>query len=353
VIESAVTRTDIRVQLSGGIVDVDLTLDRHETVAVVGPNAAGKTTLLRSLAGLMHAEGSVLVDGIDLNQLPPHQRGIGYVPQGGSLFPTKSVLDNVAYGLRAHGVARTTARRLALDWLSRLGLADLADERPQHLSGGQTQRVLLTRALAIEPRMLLLDEPLSALDSSVRAEVRTLLRQHLSGFRGLSLIVTHDPVDALLLADRVAVVEGGRVIQLDPPLRVASAPRSPWVARMLGLNAWAGFRRGDEITFDSGFQLTCTSPRRDGRVLAIVEPSAVVVATERPRGSARNTWRGTIAEAARTGGTVRLTVLGPLHVLADITPAAVEDLALVEGSEVWVAVKATQVRVVDINGGLE
>ncbi|MFD7418306.1 molybdate ABC transporter permease subunit, partial [Kitasatospora purpeofusca] len=220
-----------------------LTLDAGPgtTIAVVGPNGAGKTTLLRALLGLTpRAHAALRLGDSDVTALPPHRRGVAWVPQDGALFPHLSALANTAYGLRAHGVPRAEARREAQGWLDRLGVGHLAHRKPAQLSGGQAQRVALARALAARPRLLLLDEPLAALDQTTRARVRHTLRGHLADFGGVCLIVTHDPVEAVSLADRVLVLEDGRVLQDEPPAEVTRHPRSPWVARMLGRNAWPG-----------------------------------------------------------------------------------------------------------------
>lgn len=211
------------------------------TIAVVGPNGAGKTTLLRALLGLTpRARARLRLGDTDVTELPPHRRQVAWVPQDGALFPHLSALTNTAYGLRAHGVSRAEARREAQQWLDRLGVGYLAHRRPAQLSGGQAQRVALARALAARPWLLLLDEPLAALDQTTRAHVRHTLRTHLAGFGGVCLIVTHDPVEAVSLADRVLVLDEGRTLQDAPPAEVTRNPRSPWVARMLGRNAWPG-----------------------------------------------------------------------------------------------------------------
>lgn len=220
-----------------------LTLDAAPgtTIAVVGPNGAGKTTLLRALLGLTpRARAALRLGDTDVTTLPPHRRGVAWVPQDGALFPHLNALNNTAYGLRAHGTPRAHARRTAQQWLDRLGVGHLAHRKPAQLSGGQAQRVALARALAARPRLLLLDEPLAALDQTTRAQVRHTLRGHLAEFGGVCLIVTHDPVEAVSLADRVLVLDDGRALQDAPPAEVTRHPRSPWVARMLGRNAWPG-----------------------------------------------------------------------------------------------------------------
>ncbi|MBO8192309.1 molybdate ABC transporter permease subunit [Streptomyces oryzae] len=291
----------------------ELTLDAAPgtTVAVVGPNGAGKSTLLRALLGLTpRARAELSLGDVAAGALPPHRRGVAWVPQEGALFPHLSALSNTAYGLRAQGVRRTEARHRAQEWLERLGVGHLAHRRPGQLSGGQAGRVALARALAARPRLLLLDEPLAALDQTTRAQVRHLLRGHLAEFEGVCLLVTHDPVEAVSLADRVLVLEDGRAVQDAPPSEVTRHPRSPWVARMLGRNALAGTAAGDgTLKLDVGGSLVVADPMSEGTaVLAVIGPEAVALHRERPHGSPRNVWPGTIREITAVGSRLRVLV---------------------------------------------
>ena len=220
-----------RVALQLGALDLDaeLVVETGALVVLLGPNGAGKTTLLRALAGLVPVQaGQVLLDGVVLEapadgiRVPTEQRPVGVVFQDYLLFPHLSALDNVAFGLRARGLPRAEARQRAADWLERVGLTAHAAARPKALSGGQAQRVALARALATDPRLLLLDEPLAALDASARAELRRELRRHLAGYQGTRLLVTHDPIEAMTLADQIVVLEAGRVTQTGTPAEVSS-----------------------------------------------------------------------------------------------------------------------------------
>ncbi|MER7170131.1 ABC transporter permease [Streptomyces mesophilus] len=330
-----------------------LTLDAEPgtTIAVVGPNGAGKTTLLRALLGLTpRARAELRLGDLDVTKLPPHQRGVAWVPQDGALFPHLSALANTAYGLRAQGVRRGEARRSAQQWLDRLGVGHLAHRKPGQLSGGQAQRVALARALAPSPRLLLLDEPLAALDQTTRAHVRHTLRTHLSGFGGVCLIVTHDPVEAVSLADRVLVLEEGRTLQDAPPAEVSRHPRSPWVARMLGRNALAGTVAEDgSLTLAEGGRLVLADPAEAGtQALAIIAPEAVSLHRERPEGSPRNVWRGTVREITIVGSRMRVLVGAEdaPDLVAEITPQAAAELHLADGVPVYTSVKATEVTLV-------
>ncbi|MGW1848198.1 ABC transporter permease [Streptomyces sp. NPDC001966] len=331
----------------------ELTLDAAPgtTIAVVGPNGAGKTTLLRALLGLTpRARARLRLGDTDVTELPPHRRQVAWVPQDGALFPHLSALTNTAYGLRAHGVPRAEARREARQWLDRLGVGHLAHRRPAQLSGGQAQRVALARALAARPWLLLLDEPLAALDQTTRAHVRHTLRTHLAGFGGVCLIVTHDPVEAVSLADRVLVLDEGRTLQDAPPAEVTRNPRSPWVARMLGRNAWPGTAAPDgTLALAGGGRLVVADTPAEGTaVLAIIAPEAVSVHHDRPAGSPRNVWPGTVRELTAVGSRLRVVIASgeAPDLVAEITPEAAAELGLVEGSAVWTSVKATEVGVV-------
>ncbi|MCX5384912.1 ABC transporter permease [Streptomyces sp. NBC_00083] len=335
-----------------GFNQLTLDADPGTTIAVVGENGAGKTTLLRALLGLTpRAHAELRLGGLDVTSLPPHKRGVAWVPQDGALFPHLTALANTAYGLRAQGVPRAEARAEAQHWLDRLGVGRLAQRKPAQLSGGQAQRVALARALAARPRLLLLDEPLAALDQTTRAHVRHTLRTHLAGFTGVCLIVTHDPVEALSLADRVLVLDHGRTLQDAPPPEVTRNPRSPWVARMLGRNAWPGTVSADGLRLAGGGRIVAAEQLPDGgRALAIIAPEAVSLHRTRPDGSPRNVWPGTVREVTASGSRLRV-LIGSAEspdLIAEVTPEAAAELGLVEGAAVWSSVKATEVTLVSL-----
>ncbi|MFF0278500.1 ABC transporter permease [Streptomyces sp. NPDC004330] len=335
-----------------GFTRLTLDADPGTTIAVVGPNGAGKTTLLRALLGLTpRAHADLRLGDEDVTALPPHRRHVAWVPQDGALFPHLSALANTAYGLRAQGVPRAEARRAARIWLDRLGVGPLAHRRPTQLSGGQAQRVALARALAARPRLLVLDEPLAALDQTTRAHVRHTLRTHLGEFGGVCLIVTHDPVEAVSLADRVLVLDEGRALQDAAPAEVTRHPRSPWVARMLGRNAWPGTATPEGLALEGGGALVATDPPPPGTpALAIVAPEAVSVHREKPAGSPRNVWPGSVREIVASGSRLRVLVTSDRapDLVAEITPQAAAELGLAEGVSVWTSVKATEATIVPL-----
>ncbi|MER5783630.1 ABC transporter permease [Streptomyces mobaraensis] len=329
------------------------------TVAVVGPNGAGKTTLLRALLGLTRRAAARPLDlgGGDLSAAPAHRRRIAWVPQDGALFPHLTALANTAYGLRAQGVSRAEARREARAGLDELGIGHLAHRRPHELSGGQAQRVALARALAARPRLLLMDEPLAALDQSAKASVRQALRRRLAGFGGVCLLVTHDPVEAVSLADRVLVLEDGEVVQYAAPDELARLPRSPWVARMLGHNAWPGKVTAEgTLRLDAGTELTAAAPPPEGATaaLAVAGPEAVTLFASRPpEGGPEhgNVWPGTVREVSAQGGRLRVLVAGGADgpdAVAELAPRAAAELRPVEGARVWVGVRAAAVTFVPL-----
>jgi len=320
-----------------------------EVVALLGPNGAGKTTALRALAGLAPlTAGAIAVDGRTLDEpgrgtyVPTEDRPVAMVFQDYLLFPHLSALDNVAFGLRARGTDRGQARARAREWLVRVGLADQVMSRPGRLSGGQAQRVALARALITAPRLLLLDEPLAALDASTRMTIRSDLRRHLGEYSGTTVLVTHDPLDAMILAHRLVVVEQGRVVQVGTPAEVARAPRTAYVARLLGLNLYRGAADGTQVTLVDGGMIHLAGPVT-GDVFVAFPPSAVTLHRERPTGSSpRNAWSGRIVGLEQHATTVRVAIDGRPPVLADVTAAAVADLDLTPGTSVWVTVKATE-----------
>jgi molybdate transport system ATP-binding protein len=310
---------DIKVTVLGRL-EIAVTADPGEVLAVIGPNGAGKSTLLGAIAGLVPAEGAVVLDGRDLLPLPAQARNVGMVFQERLLFPHLSALENVAFGPRSRGVPRGEARATAREWLDRLAIGELADRRPRELSGGQAQRVAIARALAQQPDLLLLDEPFAGLDVGVAAALRIELTRHLASYDGITLLVTHDAIDALTLADRVLVIDDGAVAQVGTPGEVSARPRTEHVARLVGLNVI-----------------------RDGDRFRCFGPGAVTVSLARPEGSARNVWRGNVLSSAPHGDAIRLLVASQPQLIADVTPAATRELGLEPGRQVWLSVKETAV----------
>jgi molybdate transport system ATP-binding protein len=342
---------EVTVRLGTLDLDVSMQAAPGEIVALLGPNGAGKSTFLRAVAGLVPLNrGRIELDEIALEDvargihLPPERRPIGVVFQDYLLFPHLTALENVAFGPRARGLAAREARGRAGSWLDRLGVGELADARPRALSGGQAQRVALARALATDPRLLLLDEPLAALDASARGAVRRDLKRHLASFSGIRIVITHDPLEAVALGDRLVILEGGRIVQTGSPAEVTQRPRSRYVADLVGVNLLRGTAAAGQVALSGGASLQ-SADGIEGEVFAVIHPRAVALHRARPEGSPRNVWRGRASALDFQGDRVRVGVDGEMPIVAEVTPAAVRELDLAEGGDVWVSVKATEITV--------
>ena len=327
--------------------DLELTLAvGDETLALVGPSGAGKSTLRRAVAGLERPDrGRIALDGevwLDTDRgvdVPPERRSVGLVFQEYALFPHLSVRRNVAFG------GASTAE--VDEFLERFGIAALAAARPDAISGGERQRVALARALARRPRVLLLDEPLSALDAHTRSAVRGELRGLLAGLGLPVVLVTHDFEDAATLADRVGVLVEGRLLQLGTPAELVAAPVDPFVARFTGANLVRGTSTGPsggltEVVLDVGGTMWSTDALR-GRVAIAVHPWEISLSRTAPDDSAVNHLRAPIASITSLGNRARVAV-GPL--VAEVTAGSVERLGLREGDVVVASFKATAARLV-------
>ncbi len=341
-------KAQITVRVGTFDLDIGFEAGNGETVALLGPNGAGKTTTLRSIAGLQPLdEGRIELDDDVLDEpatgtfVPTAARSIGVVFQDYLLFPRLSALENVAFGLRARGVHKHEARRRAGEWLERLDLAGQAKARPRTLSGGQAQRVALARALSTAPRLLLLDEPLAALDARTRMRVRSDLRRHLRSFSGARILVTHDPVDAMVLADRLIILESGRISQAGTVGEVTRHPRSDYVAELVGVTLLEGRRTGEHVVrLASGGELTVADPLAADDLAVAIRPQAVALHRACPEGSPRNVWLATVIDLQADHDRVRVELAGPVPLVAEVTPAAVAALELGPGTSVWATVKA-------------
>ncbi len=323
--------------------DVDVRIGDGEVVAVLGPNGAGKTTLLRALAGLDPLSAGrvvlgerVLEDVAQQTRLAGADRGVGFVFADGRLFPHLSVRENVAFGPRSGGASRSAARLRAEVWLRRLGLTELADRRPGQLSGGQAQRAALARALATEPELLLLDEPLAALDPAGRDDVRLDLRDRMRAFAGPVLIVTHQLLDALVLADRVLVLEAGRVVQDATPVALTRRPLTPFVASAVGLTLLRGVASFGVLDVDpvSGGGRLPADPLLSGPALAAIAPGAVrLTAAADQDGDRRWRWPVRVGSLEARGDRIRVRLDGAPSVAADVDLATAARLRLTPGQQ--------------------
>jgi molybdate transport system ATP-binding protein len=340
---------DVRLALGSFRLNLHIEVADGEVVAVLGPNGSGKSTLLRALAGLLPISGGrIEIDGTVLDDpdakvlVPPEGRPCGMLFQDYLLFPHMTALANVGFGPRSRGASKAEANRRATAWLGRMGLDDKADSKPRQLSGGQAQRVALARALATEPRLLLLDEPMAALDVGTRGSVRHELRRHLGEFDGSCVMVTHDPLDAAAIADRLVIIEAGRLVQQGSMQDVTSRPRTRYIAELMGLNLLQGRGRDHSLVLPEGTTLETASPL-SGDLFAVITPNDIALYLERPDGSPRNTWETRVREVHLMGDRARVLLDDPIRVAAEITAVALAELRLTDGSPVWASVKATQI----------
>jgi putative spermidine/putrescine transport system ATP-binding protein len=302
---------------------LSLTIAPGELVALLGPSGCGKTTALRLLAGLEEADsGHVIIGGKDVTGVPANQRNVGMVFQAYSLFPHMTAQQNVEFGLQLHKVGVDERRKRAKDMLELVGLAAHANKFAHQLSGGQQQRVALARALAIQPQVLLLDEPLSALDAKVRSRLRDEIRRVQLEVGITTLFVTHDQEEALAIADRVGVMQSGRLEQLGPPTEIYSRPATPFVAEFVGLtNRIRGTVR-DGVVDVRGTRIPLVDPSVvDGPAIALIRPEAVSLASNGESGE--GPLVGTVIAVAFLGAMSRVTVdLGDTRVLAQLDTSA-------------------------------
>ena len=348
-------------------IDLQFQLHPGEVVAVLGGNGAGKSTLLSLISGLLRPDtGRILLDGevlVDTERrvwVPPHQRGIVLLAQQALLFPHLTAAANVAFGPRSKGISRADAKTSALQWLSAVDATEFADRRPAQLSGGQAQRIAIARAMAADPAVLLLDEPMAALDVAVAPALRRLLKKVLrDGSRPArtAVIVTHDLIDALSLADRVIVLENGRIVEDGPTRVVLNKPRSAFAARIAGINLLSGSADQHGLLAPHAVHVQgLLDPLCDvgEAAVAVFSPAAVAVHLVPPTGSPRNHLVVTITELEPRGELVRVhattypgseTLGGATDLIADITAASAADLDLVPGKHVHFAVKATEVTI--------
>jgi len=348
-----VAELQVSARVASRELDVAFTIAAGEVLGVLGPNGAGKSTTAAVIAGLLRADDAVvrvgnrtLTDTARGVCVPTHDRRVGVLLQEPLLFPHMSVIANVMFGARRHA-DRATAGRRAQRWLAEVGAEGLADRKPGELSGGQAQRVALARALAAEPEVLLLDEPLAGLDIAGATSVRTVLRTMLATDGRAALLITHDLIDVLTLADRVLILEAGKVVESGPVAEILAAPRSTFGARIAGVNLVRGVLAEPGALRDSADLVWHGIPAEDlavGRdVVAVFSPAGVAVYRDRPHGSPRNSVRVRIAGLEVNGAVVRVRADeqgdGTAGLAADITPDAVVDLGLQMGQAVFFTVK--------------
>ena len=339
----------------------NLRVDEGEYGIIMGPSGAGKTILLETIMGFWRPlEGRIIVGGVDVTDLPPEHRGLSFVPQDYALWPHMTVFENIAYGLRAKRIPETEVRRRVLEVSEVMGIKHLLDREPRTLSGGEMQRVALARGLIVEPKAILMDEPLSSLDAKTRESVKEFVRELHGRLRFTALHVTHDPIEAAELGDRIAVMVDGRIIQVGKPSEVFGSPESLEVAWLTGRpNVIEGFvsdwRNGiATIEAVGGVSVTavCRRPLNQGeRVLVFVMPEDIVVSKTPQRGSARNVLKLRVRDV-EDKGPLKLVKAGGdgLELGALITRGSYGELGLKVGDQVYMQFKASAVRVVPLKG---
>jgi molybdate transport system ATP-binding protein len=343
---------DFQVSRSEGFV-LSLTLDiaAGKTVALLGPNGAGKSTAVSAISGLLPIDSGQIELATTILDSPERgvfvaaeERSVGVVFQDYLLFPHLTVLENVSFGLRSRGVSAAEAGDRSRSWLGKLDLDGLEKRRPGDLSGGQAQRVALARALVTEPALLLLDEPLAALDVTTRTELRHVLDDHLEAFDGPKLLITHEPTEAFLLADEIHIIQEGSVTQSGTADEIRLRPRTHYAADLAGYNLVTGVAH-EGVVETGSHALRIADEAIEGPVVATIHPTAISVHPSRPEGSQRNSWETTVERVEQLGPRVRLRTGSPLPLTLEVTDSARSDLALEPGCRVWVAFKATEILV--------
>ena len=361
------TELHLRARVAQRGLNVEFSVAAGEVLAVLGPNGAGKSTTIAVIAGLLRADDAVVRLGnrtlTDTGRgvcVPVHDRRIGVLMQDPLLFPHLTAIANVMFAARRHA-DRSGARLRARRWLAEVGADDLADRAPGALSGGQAQLVALARALAAEPEVLLLDEPLAGLDVAGATAARSVLRRVLTAESRTALLITHDLIDVLTLADRVLVLQEGKVVEVGRVTEVLTSPRSDFGARIAGVNLVRGRLVGPGMLRDAAgvnwhgvnwHGVNWQDTPADGlgslqECVAVFAPAGVAVYREQPHGSPRNSVRVRIAGLETNGGVVRVRAAaqsdGAIGLSADITPESVAEMRLQVGDEVWFTVKTQAV----------
>ncbi len=324
--------------------DINLDIEKGTLVSLLGPSGCGKTTTLRMIAGFEQPdEGSIRLDGTEMTAVPPNRRGIGMVFQAYALFPNKNVRDNISFGLRMKKTPRNEIGAKVDSVLEMVRLQETADRYPHQLSGGQQQRIALARALAVEPRVLLLDEPLSALDAEVRVALRAEIRRIQSELAITTVYVTHDQEEALSISDRVVVMNKGLIEQAGKPEEIYRAPKTRFVATFIGTaNQFLGVVSDHGTVVTKSIKLLASGARgfSDGQsVVALVRPETIQVLPERPTATDWNVIDGVVETITFHGAVTRLGVYaGGQRVVADVTVATTKPVSL--GQKVWLAFPA-------------
>ncbi len=328
--------------------DINLNIAAGEYFVILGPTGGGKTVLLETIAGLYNPRrGRISLNGEDVTATPPERRGIGFVYQDYMLFPHMNIAQNIAFGLRLRRNDRATIQERVASMSELLGIAHLLPRKPHTLSGGEQQRAALARALVVAPRLLLLDEPLSALDPETREGLQQELARLHRQLGTTTIHVTHDFEEAVALGDRIAVMNEGRIVQVGSPDEIFRKPSTEFAARFVGMrNIFRGEVRGAEdgykLFFTDELQIAAVTDLA-GEVHGSIRPEDIFISHAPLVSSARNSFRGRIVNIMDKGAVIYVTVQVPPNFICMITRRSLEELELVEGAEVYIAFKATAV----------
>lgn len=330
--------------------DISFRVENGEIYTILGPSGAGKTTLLDCIAGFRKVHsGKIILDNKDITYLPPEKRDIAYIPQEPALFPHMSIMENIEYGLRVKKVAREERERLIRDLASSLGINNILDKYPREISGGEKQRVALARALVIDPKLMLMDEPLAHLDAPLRKELRKEIRREIKS-RGVSTIyVTHDQSEAFMIADRIAIMKDGVILDENTPLGILESPKSIFSAKFLGyenlFKAQVVDASKDITRVTIGDVELLVPGRHTGELYIGFRPEDVVIFITEPTSSIRNILEGEIVEVLIGGSTARVIVDVGVKITALITRRALRDLDLKIGKHVLIGIKSTSIKI--------
>lgn len=344
-------QADIQIALTTAFaVRAQFSVRAGETVALLGPNGAGKSTIVSALAGLRALNAGVIAYGSRVFDapaagrfVPAAERRVGVVFQDALLFPHMNVLHNIEFGPTSMGRDRGHTRDQVHVLVNRFGLASLLERKPSQLSGGEAQRVAIVRTLVTEPEVLVLDEPFAAIDASARPQLRRDLTHFLETFAGPAIVITHDPTEAFLMADRILILENGAITHDGTPDDIRLTPRTAYAADLAGVNLLSGIAGHGVITI-AGHALHVADTSVHGPTTAVIHPRAIALHTDRPHGSARNVWQTTVARVESLGETVRLATGNPCPLIAEVTRQGASDIGAAPGTAIWVSIKATEIR---------
>ncbi len=327
--------------------DISFRVGEGETLVILGPTGAGKTVLLELIAGFRSPnKGSMFINESEITHLPPEKREIGMLYQDYLLFPHLDVFDNIAYGLKAKNLRSSEIGRRVQEIAERLGIHELLERRPKRLSGGEQQRVALARTLAIDPKILLLDEPFSAVDPNTRESLMRELRKILEEDSMPVVYVTHDQIEAMEMADRIGVMNEGEIVQLDYPERVFSAPKSEFVANFVGIR---NIYRGRAERVDGSIAVNIDGTRiyssvvSEGDVHVTIRPEDIIVSRERISSSARNSLKGKVVAIVEKGPLIYVTADCGMELTSAITRESLKDMQIMIDDEIFMTFKAQNV----------